>query len=46
MASRFAFQKAWLSDTSAYPIIVIISGACVFCGTYFTRHMTCAPDIV
>ena len=31
------FKETWLSDQGAWPVIGIISGAVLFCGTYCTN---------
>ena len=37
--------EIWLADPGVYPIVIIISGACVFCATYYTHNLMTNPDI-
>jgi len=35
----------WFGDAGTYPVIVIISGAVVFCAGYFSYNILTNPDI-
>lgn len=38
-------KKNWLSDPGAYPVVVIITGAMVFCAVVGTRCLATNPDV-
>jgi len=38
-------KEVWLGDAGTYPVIIIISGACVFCFTYYAHNIATNPDI-
>eukprot|EP00519_Triparma_laevis_P000434 CAMPEP_0182497034 /NCGR_PEP_ID=MMETSP1321-20130603/5584_1 /TAXON_ID=91990 /ORGANISM="Bolidomonas sp., Strain RCC1657" /LENGTH=101 /DNA_ID=CAMNT_0024700797 /DNA_START=52 /DNA_END=357 /DNA_ORIENTATION=- len=40
-----SFKKNWLGDPGAYPVIVIISGALVFCTFFMGRTLLTNPDV-
>eukprot|EP00629_Pelagomonadales_sp_RCC1024_P005702 CAMPEP_0119269796 /NCGR_PEP_ID=MMETSP1329-20130426/7057_1 /TAXON_ID=114041 /ORGANISM="Genus nov. species nov., Strain RCC1024" /LENGTH=93 /DNA_ID=CAMNT_0007269797 /DNA_START=96 /DNA_END=374 /DNA_ORIENTATION=+ len=44
-AAELTFKEAWLSDPATYPIVVIISGACVFCFSVCMRCLFTNPDV-
>tara|TARA_B110000305_G_C19394172_1_gene616511 strand:+ start:213 stop:449 length:237 start_codon:yes stop_codon:yes gene_type:complete len=39
------FTEEWLSDAGAYPVIIIISGACVFCAGVCTWNLVGNKDV-
>eukprot|EP00616_Rhizochromulina_sp_CCMP1243_P008173 CAMPEP_0118987068 /NCGR_PEP_ID=MMETSP1173-20130426/43436_1 /TAXON_ID=1034831 /ORGANISM="Rhizochromulina marina cf, Strain CCMP1243" /LENGTH=71 /DNA_ID=CAMNT_0006937893 /DNA_START=47 /DNA_END=262 /DNA_ORIENTATION=+ len=40
-----SFKEIWLSDPGTYPVIGIISFACLFCGGYYSYNILTNPDI-
>lgn len=42
---KAAMRQAWIGDVSTYPIITVITGACVGCVGYMAYKLTSCPDV-
>ena len=42
---KAAMKKAWLGDVSTYPIITVITGACLGCAGYMAYKLRSCPDV-
>mmetsp|Transcript_33667 Transcript_33667/g.104262 ORF Transcript_33667/g.104262 Transcript_33667/m.104262 type:complete len:94 (-) Transcript_33667:47-328(-) len=43
--AQLTFKEAWLADPATYPIIVIISTACIGCAAYCAKCLFGSPDV-